>query len=61
MQTANNYHEQLKTWIQRGLRGVATKNLPRYMAWKRLLSWGRDGASASDILVSALGRQVINL
>lgn len=61
VQTANNYHEQLKTWIQRGLRGVATKHLPRYLAWMRLLSWGKDGASPGDILTSALGRQVINL
>ncbi len=61
VQTANNYHEQLKTWIQRGLRGVATKNLPFYLAWKRLSSWEKGGVSAPDILVSAMGRQVINL
>ena len=43
VQTANNYHEQLKSWIQRALRGVATKNLPNYLAWRRLLSWDKDG------------------
>ncbi len=61
VQTANNYHEQLKTWIQRALRGVATKNLPFYLAWKRLSSWEKRGVSAADILVLAMGRRVINL
>jgi len=32
VQTANNYHERLKTWVQRGLRSVATKYLPNYLA-----------------------------
>nr|WP_232840954.1 IS1595 family transposase [Serpentinimonas barnesii] len=61
VQTANNYHEQLKTWIQRGLRGVASKNLPNYLAWHRLMTWNRGGLSTFDVLRSALGQQVINI
>lgn len=41
--------------------GLSTKHLPRYLAWMRLMTWGKDGASSHDILTSALGRQVINL
>jgi len=60
-QSANNSHEWLKTWIQRKLRGVATKHLPNYLAWQRLLSWEKDGVSAEQLIASALGKQVINL
>ncbi len=60
VQTANNYHEQLKTWIQRGLRGVATKYLPHYLAWHRLMTWNKAGLTSFDVLRSALGQQVIN-
>ena len=60
VQTANNYHEQLKTWIQRGLRGVATKYLPNYLAWHRLMTWNKAGLTSFDVLRSALGQQVIN-
>jgi len=60
VQTANNYHEQLKTWIQRGLRGVATKYLPNYLAWHRLMTWNKAGLTTFDVLRSALGQQVIN-
>jgi transposase-like protein len=61
VQTANNYHEQLKTWIQRGLRGVSTKHLPNYLAWHRLLSWNNKGVSTIEVIHSAMGRQIINL
>lgn len=61
VQSANNYHERLKTWIQRRLRGVATKYLPNYLAWMRLMSWNKDGVDSDEIVASALGRQVINL
>lgn len=60
VQTANNYHEQLKTWIQRGMRGVATKYLPNYLAWHRLMTWNKAGLTSFDVLRSALGQQVIN-
>ncbi len=61
VQSANNYHERLKSWVNRKLRGVATKNLPLYLAWMRLHTWRADGTEPRDILASALGRQVINL
>lgn len=32
VQNANSYYEQIKTWMQRKLRGVATKYLPNYLA-----------------------------
>jgi hypothetical protein len=46
--------------VNRKLRGVATKNLPLYLAWMRLRTWGASGAEPCDILTSALGKQVIN-
>ena len=61
VQTANNYHERLKTWIQRQLRGVSTKYLPNYLAWMRLSSWTTDGVSPQNIIASAMGKQIINL
>lgn len=63
VQTTNNCHEQLKTWTQRGLRGlrgVATKYLPNYLAWHRLMTWNKAGLTSFDVLRSALGQQVIN-
>jgi hypothetical protein len=36
VQTVNSYHERLQSWLSRGLRGVATKYLPNYLAWMRL-------------------------
>lgn len=61
VQTANQYHGTLKGWIQVALRGVATKYLPHYLAWMRLMSWDGRGVSPREIVASALGRQVINL
>lgn len=61
VQSVNSYHERLKTWILRDLRGVATKYLPHYLGWQRLKTWRRSGATLEEIIVSALGRQVINL
>ena len=61
VQSANNYHERLKTWIQRKLRGVATKYLQNYLAWQRLQTWEKGGVSAEQFIVSALGKQVINV
>lgn len=60
VQNVNNYHERIKTWIQRDLRGVATKNLPNYLAWHRMLTWG-SGLSADEIIRSALGTQIVNI
>ena len=61
VQNVNNYHERIKTWIQRDLRGVATRNLPSYLAWHRMLTWDKDGLTADDIIRSALGTQIVNI
>lgn len=61
VQSVNHYHERLSSWICRRLRGVATKYLPYYLGWMRLMSWKNIGDSAADIVRSALGRQVVNL
>jgi transposase-like protein len=60
IQTVNQYHERLKTWINRELRGVATANLPKYLAWLRTFEWYRNHPSPEIYLVSALGTQLIN-
>lgn len=60
VQSVNSYHERLKTWIQRGFRGVSTKYLANYLAWRRMLEWFKDGIKPEHFIASALGRQVIN-
>ena len=36
----NAYHSRLKQWLNR-FNGVATKNLPNYLGWRRALeAWG---------------------
>ena len=36
----NAYHGRLKQWLNR-FNGVATKNLPNYLGWRRALeAWG---------------------
>lgn len=60
VQSVNSYHERLKSWIQRDLRGVSTKYLPNYLAWMRLRQWFKDSLQSEHFVTSALGRQVIN-
>ena len=60
LQTTNNYHERLKTWINRDLRGVATKYLSNYLAWMRMLAWEKEGLQPREFILSAMGKQVIN-
>ena len=38
----------------------ATKYLPNYLAWQRLLTWFKDGILPAQFIASALGRQLIN-
>ena len=46
----NAYHGRLKEWLRR-FHGVATKNLPNYLGWRRTLeALGRDASSAAMIL-----------
>ena len=38
----NAYHSRLKQWLAR-FNGVATKNLPNYLGWRRALeAWGQQ-------------------
>ncbi len=57
----SNYHGRLQSWILHRLRGVATKYLPNYLAWMRLMSWKHQGIHADEIVTSAMGQQAINL
>ena len=42
----NAYHSRLKQWLSR-FNGVATKNLPSYLGWRRALeAWGQTSRSA---------------
>ena len=60
IQGVNNYHERFKTWVNSRMRGVATKNLPSYLAWMRMQEWFKDGITPEHYIVSGLGRQIIN-
>ena len=60
VQSVNSYHEKLKTWIQRERRGVSTKYLPNYLAWKRVLEWFKGDIKPEHFIASALGRQIVN-
>jgi len=50
----NAYHGRLKRWLDR-FNGVATKNLPNYLGWRRALeAWG-DLATPQNWIKSAIG------
>ena len=52
----NAYHSRLKQWLRR-FNGVATKNLPSYLGWRRALeAWGRQIDPLKWIL-SAIGNR----
>lgn len=59
-QSVNSYHERLKSWTARELRGVSTKYLPNYLAWMRLSEWFKEGTKPEHFVVSGLGQQLIN-
>jgi transposase-like protein len=60
VQSVNRYHEVLKTWINRDLRGVSTKYLPNYLAWMRLQQWFKDDLKPEHFIISGVGKQLIN-
>jgi transposase-like protein len=50
LNNVNAYHGRLKEWLRR-FHGVATKNLPNYLGWRRTLeALGRNATSAKMIL-----------
>jgi transposase-like protein len=60
VQSVNNYHERLKSWINAELRGVATKYLPNYLAWMRMFEWFKADRNPEYFLLTGLGIQLIN-
>jgi hypothetical protein len=54
LNNVNAYHGRLKQWLDR-FNGVATKNLPNYLGWRRALeAWG-DQATPKNWIKSAIG------
>jgi hypothetical protein len=50
----NAYHGRLKQWLAR-FNGVATKNLPNYLGWRRALeAWG-DQVAPQNWIKGAIG------
>jgi transposase-like protein len=50
----NAYHGRLKEWMRR-FHGVATKNLPNYLGWRRAIeAWG-DQATPQNWILGATG------
>lgn len=54
LNNVNAYHGRLKEWMRR-FHGVATKNLPNYLGWRRTLEALGDSASAAAIILGAMG------
>jgi transposase-like protein len=53
VQSVNRYDSSLKTWMKR-FRGVATKYLPNYLGWRRLLDRFSDALTPQQFLFRAL-------
>ena len=50
----NAYHGRLKEWMRR-FHGVATKNLPNYLGWRRAIeAWGYQ-ATPENWILGAIG------
>ena len=54
LNNVNAYHGRLKEWLRR-FHGVATKNLPNYLGWRRALEALGQDASAAAIILGAMG------
>ena len=50
----NAYHGRLKEWLRR-FHGVATKNLPNYLGWRRTLEAMDDDATEANWILGAIG------
>jgi transposase-like protein len=50
----NAYHGRLKEWLRR-FHGVATKNLPNYLGWRRTLEALGKCATPSALILGAIG------
>jgi hypothetical protein len=47
-------HGRLKEWLRR-FHGVATKNLPNYLGWRRTLEALGSNATSAKIILGAIG------
>ena len=56
VQNVNAYHSRLKGWIQR-FHGVATRYLPNYLGWHRLLDGHESTLSPTKLMRVSLGRE----
>jgi transposase-like protein len=54
LNNVNAYHGRLKEWLRR-FHGVATKNLPNYLGWRRALEAFGQNASAAALILGAMG------
>ena len=50
----NAYHGRLKEWLRR-FHGVATKNLPNYLGWRRTLEALGPTVPPDDLILGAIG------
>jgi len=54
LNNVNAYHGRLKEWLRR-FHGVATKNLPNYLGWRRTLEALGHKASSAAFILGAMG------
>ena len=54
LNNVNAYHGRLKEWLRR-FHGVATKNLPNYLGWRRALEALGDNATPAAMILGAIG------
>jgi transposase-like protein len=54
IQNVNAYHSRLKGWLRR-FRGVATRYLPNYLAWRRLLEQNGNKLVPEKMLTLVMG------
>ena len=54
LNNVNAYHARLKEWMRR-FHGVATKNLPNYLGWRRTLEALGKRASPNAMILGAIG------
>ena len=54
LNNVNAYHGRLKEWLRR-FHGVATKNLPNYLGWRRTLEALGPNATSSAMILGAIG------
>jgi transposase-like protein len=54
LNNVNAYHGRLKEWLRR-FHGVATKNLPNYLGWRRTLEALGQDATSTEMILGAIG------